>query len=162
MLTPAEILTVLDYNPETGIFTWKIHQGTQAAGARAGHITPKGYRVIGIYGHVYHEHQLAWVIMTGKKAPQVDHKDRDKSNNKWANLRVADTSRNKANNTGYKRTQNLPKGVYHQRGSSVNKFVAMIRVHGKAFYLGVHPTAEAAHKAYQEAAKKHFGEFANW
>lgn len=131
-------------------------------GLRAGSFTPGGYRVIGIDGRVYKEHQLAWVIMTGEKAPQVDHKDRDKGNNKWANLRKADTSKNKANNTGYKRTQDLPKGVYHQRGSSVNKFVAMIRVKGKGIYLGVHPTAEAAHKAYQEAAKKYFGEFANW
>ena len=55
----------------------------------------------------------------------------------------------------------LPKGV-----SAVNKqpgkYIARIRVNGTSFHLGVFTSIEAAHDAYCEHAKMHFGEFAHF
>ena len=56
-----------------------------------------------------------------------------------------------SNKTGYK-------GVSFHKASG--KFRAQIKVADKHISLGYHSTPEDAHKAYKDAANKHFGEFA--
>lgn len=50
------------------------------------------------------------------------------------------------------------RGVYLNKNRK--KFVAQISLKGKATSLGLFKTKELAAKAYNEAAKKYFGEFA--
>lgn len=95
--------------------------------------------------------------MTGDWPPDdVDHRDLNKANNKWTNLRLATRSQNVAN--GARRTDNRSgfKGVT-RRG---NKWEARIRAGGLLHYLGLFETTEAAHEAYCAAAAKLHGEFA--
>lgn len=85
---------------------------------------------------------------------KIDHKDRDYLNNCRVNLRVATTSQNGANRVA--NSGKMYKGVHLQHG----KFVARIGVKGVRIHLGCFDDPITAAKAYDEAAKKHFGEFA--
>lgn len=86
----------------------------------------------------------------------IDHIDRNKLNNRRENLRAATRSQNKAW-SGYSKSKSGYRGV-SQRG---NKWMAQITAKQKTLCLGTFDTPEKAHAAYCEAAKKHFGEFAN-
>jgi hypothetical protein len=105
----------------------------------------------------YYSHRLAWFYMTGKWPPQdLDHEDTDKSNNAWDNLRLATDSQNNANKTPMNR--DLPKGV--DRLKRKRGFQARIKVNLKSIHLGTFSSAELAHEAYVQAARKYFGEYA--
>lgn len=88
---------------------------------------------------------------------QVDHRDHDGLNNVRSNLRICTGSQNNANarmrpgRSGYR-------GVY--RKPSNGRFLALIWVNYKRIKLGTFASAESAARARDEAALKHFGEFA--
>lgn len=90
---------------------------------------------------------------------EVDHKDNNGLNNQKSNLRVATGSQNSRNRSVYKRPKSSRyKGVnLHKAG----KWVASIGLPGsRSQYLGWFVKEEDAAKAYDEAAKQYFGEFA--
>jgi hypothetical protein len=88
---------------------------------------------------------------------QVDHQDGNGLNNQRYNLRECNHSQNLHNSS--KRVNNTSgfKGVTLQKG----KWIATIRSNGKHTYLGQFGSPEDAAKAYDEAALKYYGEFAN-
>jgi hypothetical protein len=89
----------------------------------------------------------------------VDHRDNDGLNNRRGNLRISTQSQNVANAAARKTNKSGFKGVsWH---SSNNLWRAVIMVHGKQKYLGQYADKVEAAKAYDEAALKFFGEFAN-
>lgn len=148
----------LHYDPSTGVFTWRISQGRAPAGARAGGFW-KGYVGIRVGGRKYFAHRLAYLYMTGAWPPgDIDHRDMDRLNNRWSNLRSATRSQNKANCTLRSDNTTGFKGVSFFKQTS--RYHAKIEVRGKHLHLGFFETPEAAHAAYAAAAKHHFGEFA--
>jgi hypothetical protein len=162
MLTLERLREVLSYDPETGIWKWVVtHSRCRPAGSRAGSIKKKtGYRVIQIDGVGYQSTRLACFYMSGDwPSGDVDHRDRDRANDRWENLRPATRWQNHANR---RLTDNLSgfKGVRLSPGSKKNPFRAQISLRGVTKHLGCYPTAEAAHAAYFKAAEKMFGEFA--
>jgi hypothetical protein len=104
---------------------------------------------------------------------QIDHEDRDRSNNQRNNLRAATNGLNRANSGLNKNNKSGFKGVHLQRrrpstpGREVrsdkmgDRWVAQINVRSKKIHLGYFDTPEEAHEVYKAAALKHFGEFAN-
>jgi hypothetical protein len=163
----ARVRELLDYDPETGIFLWKVDRTNgrghvfRAAGSEAGYIAALNktnyYRQIMIDGRTYRAHRLAWLYMTGSwPANGIDHADGDGTNNSWCNLREATRSENGGNSR--RRSDNVSgaKGVRLDRG----KWVAQITVAGKICRLGTFNTLEAAAAAYEAAAIERFGEFA--
>jgi hypothetical protein len=90
---------------------------------------------------------------------EIDHRNRDKVDNRIENLRPATSSQNKGN-IGLLRTN---RSGY--RGVSLNsrsgKWHAQIKINGKQTYLGRFDTPEQAALRYNEAARQHFGEFAH-
>jgi HNH endonuclease len=95
--------------------------------------------------------------MTGRwPRHQIDHRDLNKSNNRWSNLRQASSSQNGANRKG----KSPLKGVIDLGPYSTKRFQAMIQVNGKRHYLGRFSNARQAYAAYRAAARKHFGEYA--
>jgi hypothetical protein len=160
LVSHEELLKILDYNPESGKFTWCCFKGPKApAGSSAGVIDrATGYYVITINYRIYRAHRLAWFYMKGEWPSIIDHIDSDRKNNKWNNLRLATTSQNAQNVGLTRRNKSGLKGAFWHKLEKT--WVSAIRVNNKPIWLGTFGTAEEAHEAYCAAADKYFGEFA--
>lgn len=161
MLSHAELLRLLHYDPETGIFTWRVraaqrvHIGDVAGSLNRG----TGYRSIALNGNRFLEHRLAWLYMTGEwPKNQVDHKNLKRDDNRWSNLRAATGSQNKGNQRKQKDHRGNHKGAYiDARGG---RHFSKIIHNGVRHYLGRFDSEIEAHEAYCRKAKELHGEFA--
>ena len=160
MLTIERLREVLNYDPITGIFTWKKSVSNRIkVGEVAGHPKCGGgrYHGIRIDSRLYLAHRLAWFYVHGKwPSDLVDHKDRNGLNNAIDNLREASQSHNLANSVRIKsRSMTGIRNVY-RRGS---KFFVSLSFAGKAHYGGSFKTLEAAALAASDLASKIHGEY---
>lgn len=160
MITQSRLKEILDYNPSTGIFTWKARTSIRVRiGDVAGCIRKDGYVVITINGQLNFAHRLAFIWMTGSCPDLVDHINGEKSDNAWTNLRKASFSANSRNRRSVKGSSSKYVGVcWHTRDE---KWRAQIKSNGRVIYIGSFENEEEAAKAYDKEAKKHHGEFAN-
>lgn len=162
-LTQERLKHLLNYDPETGFFTWNTPPHNRLKGKRAGTVKiirkkKTNYRAISIAGREYQEHRLAFLWMTGALPEKIiDHADLDGTNNKWSNLREASFTQNKWNCPANARNKIGIKGV---RRRPSGRFEAQIKVNKKNVYLGSFGSAEEAHAAYCKAANELHGEFA--
>jgi len=159
MITQDELKKILHYDPNTGLFTNLIYRSSRSLkGQIIGTTDGKGYLHTIIHQKIYRLHRLVFLYVLGKIPNYVDHKDRNRKNNKWMNLRSANCKGN-AGNSG------IPShNTSGYRGVSLNnksgKWHAQIKINGKVTYLGRFNTPELAAECYNKAAKEHFGEFA--
>ena len=88
---------------------------------------------------------------------QVDHINRNKLDNRFANLRICSPSQNNWN-CGVKRKNNTSgfKGVSKYK----KKWVATIQANREHIHIGYFKNKVKAAKAYNQAALKYHGEFA--
>lgn len=154
--TLERLREVLHYDPDTGIFTWRVRLSPRGnPGTRAGMVKTDGHRKIGIDGVQHFEHRLAWLYHYGvPPTGDLDHKNTVKFDNRIGNLRPATAVQNAFNRNPRTRF----KGVKFQRG----RYHASIRTGGKTgkrLYLGGFATAEEAHAAYCSKAVELHGEF---
>ena len=166
-VTAQTLREILGYDEITGIFTWRAKPAdaphaarwnAKTAGNCAGHVTRRGYLAIGLGGRIYQAHRLAWLYVYGEWPPTgIDHIDRRPGNNAISNLRLATHMENCANRSLPSNNRSGVKGV-HWNGK-VGKWRAGIRVDRKMLHLGHFANIEAAANAYEQAAKKHFGDF---
>lgn len=159
--TQEQIAKVLDYNPETGIFTWKVHAGRAQPGKRAGSIVKDGYRIISIFECNCQESHLAWFITYGEwPAELVDHENHIVDDNRIGNLRKANYQQNCRNRKIVKTNKSGFKGVHFWKKGK-GWWRAVIYINYKIKLIGQFDTPELAAKAYDKAAIENFGEFAN-
>ncbi len=162
MITQGRLKEVLDYNKETGIFTWKLRLSNRGlVGERAGSfIKPHNYREIGIDSISYLEHRLAWLYVYGVfPEGELDHKDNTPYNNSILNIREADRFQQTRNCRVSKNNKCGVKGVSWRNDKK--KWRAVIYLNGKQKHLGYFTDKEYARKAYCDAADMYFREFAN-
>lgn len=159
-LTAERLRQLLEYDPETGKFTWKVSTSSRVfKGMLAGTAHIKGYITIGLDKKNYLAHRLAWLYMTGKWPPdQIDHINGDRSDSCFSNLRLATHAENMRNSKLNKNSSSGVKGVYWSTEKKI--WVARIYVDNCAIHLGLFTDIEDAATAYEKAAKEHFGEFA--
>lgn len=157
MITQARLKELLDYDPATGVFTWKVNKGSNARiGEIAGSRHCNGYIQMYLDGCNYLAHRLVWLYVHGVMPELLDHEDGNKLNNTISNLRIADNSQNSANSKRSLRNTSGFKGVSPHR----NKWRAYIKKDQKYIHLGNFGTPQEAHAAYCEAAQRLFGSFA--
>lgn len=160
-LTPDRLREVLDYDPASGWFTWREnHRMPALRGARAGGVGPstRGYRYICVDGRIYQAHRLAWLYVYGCwPSNKIDHRNLEHDDNAIANLRDATDSQSAANRRASRSNAVGLKGVTLIRPGH---WRARITVNHRQINLGRFRDPEAAHAAYADAARQHFGEFA--
>ena len=154
MITADHIRSILDYNPQTGEFVWKVHhRRPDLIGKRAGSPTNMGYWSIAINNQKRLAHRLAWLYMTGSfPTGHVDHKDGNKQNNAFDNLREVSRFGNlqnmrkptRANKSGFL-------GVCAHQG----KWLVQIMFNGKRIRESGFDTPEEAHQRYLELKRIH-------
>ena len=102
----------LEYDKETGLFTWKIKRKSVNKGDIAGYAMRDGYIMIGINKKRILAHRLAWFFVTGDfPEDQIDHIDGNRSNNSFKNLRPSSHSQNQHNRAMLKNNTSGVKGV---------------------------------------------------
>lgn len=151
-LTEEMAASWFSYDPETGVLTRKRDA---ASNAKAGPVTPYlsggGYPAVGCMGKGYRIHRIAFLLMTGSfPSEDVDHINGDRTDNRWANLRLATRKENCENQRVAHR--NSKTGLL---GASPfgNKFKAQIKHNHRVIHIGTFVTAEEAHAAYLEAKR---------
>lgn len=111
----------------------------------------------------YRIHRLmGMAFLDLKPEMEVDHIDGNPFNNHISNLRIATRSQN-CYNQRRERVAGFSgfKGVWFYKYSKRKQWYAGIQVNNKKISLGYYETKEEAAKAYDNAAKKYFGEFAS-
>jgi hypothetical protein len=152
------------YEPDTGILRRRTDRGGRKSGEVVGtDYGEKYYLKVSVNKKSYRIHLIIWKIVTGEEpSGQIDHKDTNKQNNRWNNLREATISQNKANiGLIASNTSGLKGACRYKLGESRGKgWQAGIGVNGKRKHLGFFATKEEAHAAYCKAANEIYGEFA--
>jgi len=112
---------LLDYDPTTGIFTWKVTRCGRAkvgqiAGSNRPHHSGLVYKMLIIDYKHYQAHRIAFYLMTGLQPLEVDHKNGNTLDNRFANLRDG-TRINPRNKTKYCNNTSGTTGVYYRKDS---------------------------------------------
>ena len=97
-------------------------------------------------------------ILNAQKKMVVDHIDGDGLNNQKINLRISTVQENNRNKLRNKNMKGNLKGVFYV--DRLGKYKALITENKKSKHLGCFKTEEEAGKAYDNAARKNFGEYA--
>ena len=153
MLTQSRVKELLDYDPLTGVFTYKTLRGRMTGGSVAGALHKHGYRHIKIDNKLYKEHVLAWLYVNGVfPSGHIDHIDHDKANNAISNLRDVNRMGNLQNQIkSHSNNKTGFLGVSLKKRSG--KYLAQIQVAKKVIFIGHFDTPEEAHIAYVQAKR---------
>jgi hypothetical protein len=155
-LEACYVRSILHYDPLSGVFRWRTAKGKRVRAGSVAGCRNGGYVRIRIDGSNFRAHRLAWVWMTGEwPADLIDHKNLDGHDNRWINLRAANSSQNQANR--------LPTGASGIKGVRLHRdgyWEARVRVNGRQRRIGAYGSASEAAQAYETAAISAFGEFA--
>lgn len=106
-LTADRLRSLVLYDPETGIFRWRVGRRRVAVGEIAGSVRADGRRLIRIDYERYLASRLAWMYIYGEwPSDLIDHVDRNYSNDAISNLRQATEQQNRWN-AGVRRQNKL-------------------------------------------------------
>jgi hypothetical protein len=158
IITADEVRRVFHYDPYKGSFS-RIVAGpgikNKYLGVPLGCPDKKGHMRIGYKRRHYKLHRLIWLYMTGEwPAEQIDHINRDPTDNRWCNLREASHAENIWNQA---RRDGRRRGAY--LCIRTGQYASAIRNSGKTTWLGRFDTEDEAAAAYEAAARRLRGEF---
>lgn len=163
--TVEQVRQILDYNPETGVLTWKNKPremfttdrqfktwNTRFAGKEAGNANGvNGYRNVGVLGTLYLAHRIIWLHYYGEWPNEVDHINHDRHDNRISNLQEAVRTTNMQNSSLSVNNKTGFNGVQFRRG----KWLAVIGVNNKRINLGTFANFSDAVAARMAANKDH-------
>ncbi len=162
-LSAEYVRSILEYDPVTGVFRWKWRVSLSPAwsvrwAGRAAGFTVRGHTQIQIGGSNFYAHRLAWLHVHGEWPPeQVDHINGDRSDNRLANLRLANNSENGCNKSMQRNNTSGAVGVtFHPQ---TGKWRARINKNGQKKFDGLFDTKDAAVAARGAALRDIHGAF---
>jgi hypothetical protein len=163
ILTADVVRELLDYDPETGLFTWKWrtlkwfpdeHQqkvwNTKFAGKRAFTSMGLGYYHGAILRRSVRANRVAFLYMTGRwPAPGMDvvHINEIQKDDRWCNLREVPRSQNQLNRGLHPNNKTGVKGVGRMKSGNYRAIIG-------TKWLGTFKTLEAATAARQQAERE--------
>jgi len=164
--TAEQVRRMLDYDPKTGILTWRHRSehprrwNSRYAGKPAGTKGKTGYVYIELRsGLPASAARIAWLIVTGAWPERmIDHRNGVRDDNRWENLRLADNSQNSTNKAKQRNNASGFVGVHFNRQNG--KWRACVNLRRVRHDVGFFATAEEAAKARESYVKEHQGEFA--
>lgn len=148
--------SLYEYDPHTGLLLSKRSSRVLKALDDHGYIRARYTDAAG-KRRVHLAHRVAFTLFYGWCPVIVDHRNNVRTDNRLHNLRPATFKDNAVNcilgtnRVGFKGVTKVGK-----------RYRAMIRVNGKKKHLGYFYHPEAAAAAYQDAALKHHGQYANF
>lgn len=155
-LTQDILKSIINYNEHTGIFTWLKPTGRRISVGDTPKTpsTPNKYMRIGIFNIRYPAHRLAFLYMEGYLPEnEVDHINRNKLDNRWANLREVGRSCNVRNRDLSPLNKSGVKGVSYDKYR--NKWTVRLRYNNKYKYFGRYINFSDAVMARYHAEKKY-------
>ena len=157
-LTAEYLRSILHYDPETGVFTWKVSNSNRVkAGDIAGSSRGGGYLQIKVQSRVYKAHRLAWLHTYGVwPKDQIDHVSRVRTDNRIANLREVSHKQNGQNVSKRSDNKSGHPGVHWDKRDS--KWVAQIKHNQKKIHLGYFSILEDAVAARKAAEKLYWAD----
>jgi hypothetical protein len=151
MITADRLKELVNYDADTGLFTWKTTRRGCKVGNRVGCVAKNGYIVIRLDDALYLAHRLAWLYVYGSwPKEQIDHINRTRGDNRLSNLREVSNAENAQN----KRTKANKSGFAGVRREN-SKWLAEIKVKYKLIRIGLFASPEEAHQAYINAKRKY-------
>ena len=144
------ISSLATYDPINGKIYSKVSNSNVKTGEELrGTIDERGYIRVGLDGKTYTLHRLAFLLMKEVLPEQVDHINRDKSDNRWSNLRGCNQVQNQwnigkrsTNTSGYKNVS-----WRKQRNTWIGRF----KYNGETYHVG---SFDCPHKANLEVLRK--------
>jgi hypothetical protein len=136
ILTQERLRFLLDYNPDTGVLTWrtKPSRGIKV-GQQAGTPTSEGYLAFQINKKKMLAHRAIWFYVHGVWPPkEIDHINHVRNDNRLCNLRLASRLENSHNTQKHAKNMSGHKGVaWHNRNQ---KWQVQLQANHKTFYVG--------------------------
>ena len=158
IVTAELVRALLDYDPQTGIFTRKVRLAQRhKAGDRADFLVKKGqlegYHRISIKSQRFLAHRVAWLYVHGEwPAAQIDHKNQNKSDNRIENLRLADDCLNQQNiDPAQVNSKSGLRGAHFH--PQTKKWRVKLGFEREYHDIGLFKTKEMAHAAYVMAKR---------
>jgi len=167
-ITQAFVRDVLDYDPDTGEFRWRLRTpnehysehvcralNARDAGKVAGSSCGQNYLKVQLLGAKYMLHRVAFLWQHGEWPDgEVDHIDGNPQNNAMCNLRVVTKAHNRRNAARRRDNDSGVTGVW--RVPKSGKWLAYIRYEGRLRNLGRYVAIEEAIAA-RKAAEVRYG-----
>jgi hypothetical protein len=143
----ARVRELLAYDRATGVFLRRLD------GAQVGLPDATGYGHLTIDAEQYLAHRIAWLYVRGVWPTHgIDHRDGDKGNNKFLNLRDVDQRINTQNQRRAKADNESGLLGAHFR-KDTGKFASRIKAPDRIHYLGCYESAQEAHETYVKAKR---------
>jgi len=159
-ITAERLRELVEYNPLTGQFMTltSTHNGRWGPGRAIGTDNGIGYLVATLDSRKQYLHRMAYLYVTGEHPPaEIDHINRNRSDNRWANLRPATSGQNKYNLPKMRSNTSGHAGVSYSVRDKY--FHAYIGVGGTRKNIGYFKTLEEAVAARLSAVETHHGEY---
>ena len=157
-LTAEKLRELLHYEPETGIFTRKVSTSNRVKiGDAAGSLDGHGYLQIRVQSRPHKAHRLAWLYTYGVwPKEQIDHINRNRLDNRIANLREVSHKQNQQNRSKPSNNTSGHPGVVWNKQRS--KWQARIRHNYKQIHLGYFSILEEAIAARKAGEKLYWSD----
>jgi hypothetical protein len=137
---------------EDGNLYWLHPKIGRTLSKPVGTLNGHGYMLVKVANKVYPTHRVIWEMHNGDipDGLYIDHIDRNRTNNRIENLRLATRQENSRNR--------LAKGFYWNKPAQL--WLASIKSSDKSTHLGFYDNIIDARAAYLSARRALFGEFA--